>query len=147
MWGKDFLLHALNLSLENSSDSYLCFWLALLHSVSYFFFLYHSALSLSTVWGAISSSLDEVLLKNPSANVFVFGDFKVCHKDWLIENYSVRTNRPDELCYQTHIKHNLTQMLTMLLGSLLFRIYLFLLILVFVLQWLSLHWQNHDHVV
>ena len=28
------------LSLENSVDSYLCFWLALLHSVSYFFFLY-----------------------------------------------------------------------------------------------------------
>ena len=29
-------------SLENSTDSYLCFRLALLHSVSYFFFLYRS---------------------------------------------------------------------------------------------------------
>ena len=29
---------ALNLSLENSADSYLCFRLALFHSVSYFFF-------------------------------------------------------------------------------------------------------------
>ena len=31
---------AWDLSLENSADSYLCFGLALLHSVSYFFFLY-----------------------------------------------------------------------------------------------------------
>ena len=29
-----------DLSLENSADSHLCFGLALLHSVSYFFFLY-----------------------------------------------------------------------------------------------------------
>ena len=31
---------ARDLSLENSADSCLCFWLGLLHSVSYFFFLY-----------------------------------------------------------------------------------------------------------
>ena len=31
---------ARDLSLENSADSHLCFRLALLHSVSYFFFLY-----------------------------------------------------------------------------------------------------------
>ena len=31
---------AWDLSLENSADSYLCFGLASLHSVSYFFFLY-----------------------------------------------------------------------------------------------------------
>ena len=31
---------AWDLSLESSADSYLCFWLALLHLVSYFFFLY-----------------------------------------------------------------------------------------------------------
>ena len=36
---------AWDLSLENSADSYLCFWLALLHSVSYFFFLYQSPYS------------------------------------------------------------------------------------------------------
>ena len=35
---KEGLPFALDLSLENSADSYLCFWLALLHSVSYFFF-------------------------------------------------------------------------------------------------------------
>ena len=31
-----------DLSLENSADSYLCFRLALFHSMSYFFFLYQS---------------------------------------------------------------------------------------------------------
>ena len=39
---KERLPFALELSLGNSADSYLCFWLALLHSVSYFFFLYWS---------------------------------------------------------------------------------------------------------
>ena len=36
---KEVLPFARNLSLENSSDSYLCFQLALVHSVSYFFVL------------------------------------------------------------------------------------------------------------
>ena len=80
-----------DLSLENSADSYLCFRLALLHSVSYFFFLYRSSsLSLCTVFDSISSNIDEVLWINPSANVFVFGDFNVHHKDWL--NYSGGTD-------------------------------------------------------
>ena len=37
---KEALPFAWDLSLENSADSNLCFRLALLHSVSYFFFLY-----------------------------------------------------------------------------------------------------------
>ena len=37
---KEGLPFAQDLSLENSADSYLCFQLALLYSVSYFFFLY-----------------------------------------------------------------------------------------------------------
>ena len=32
---------------------------------------------------SISSNIDEVLLINPSVNVFVFGDFNDHHKDWL----------------------------------------------------------------
>ena len=73
---------AWDLSLENFADSYLCFRLALLHSVSYFFFLYRSPSSaLCTVFDSISSNIDEVLSINPSANVFVFGDFNVHHKD------------------------------------------------------------------
>ena len=72
------------------------FRLALLHSVSYFFFLYQSpSSSLSTVFDSISSNIDEVLSINPSANVFVVGDFNVHHEDWL--TYSGGTDRPGEL--------------------------------------------------
>ena len=31
----------------------------------------------------MSSNIDEVLLINPSANVFVFSNFNIHHKDWL----------------------------------------------------------------
>ena len=62
---KEELLFACKLSLENSADSYICFWLALLHSVSYFFFLYWSrSLSLCMVFDSISSDVDEVLSIN-----------------------------------------------------------------------------------
>ena len=62
-----------DLSLENSANSYLCFQLALLHLVSYFFFLYRSP-SLYTFFDSISSNIDQVLSIKPSANVFVFGN-------------------------------------------------------------------------
>ena len=105
---KEGLPFARDLSLENSTDSYLCFRLALLHSVSYFFFLYQSpSLSLCTVFDSISSNIDEVLSINPSANVFVFGDFNIHHKDWL--TYSGGTDRPGELCYNFSISNDLTQ--------------------------------------
>ena len=79
---KEGLPFARDLSLENSADSYLCFRLALFHSISYLFFLYRSSSSsLRTVFDAISSNIDEVLLINPAVNVFVFGDFNVDHKD------------------------------------------------------------------
>ena len=81
---KEGLPFARDLSLENSADSYLCFRLALLHSVSYFFFLYCSpSSSLCTIFDSISFYLILFLSINPSANVFVFGDFNVHHKDWL----------------------------------------------------------------
>ena len=100
---------ARDLSLENSADSYLRFRLALLHSVSYFFFLYRSPSSaLCTVFYSISSKIDEVFSINPSPNVFIFGDFNVRHKDWLI--YSSGTDRPGELCYNFSISNDLTQM-------------------------------------
>ena len=48
---KEELPFARDLSPENSADSYLCFLLALLHLVSYFFFLYClPSLSLSMVF-------------------------------------------------------------------------------------------------
>ena len=68
-----------DLPLENSADSYLFVQLALLHLMSYFFFLYRSPSSLCTVLDSISSNIDEVLLINPSAKAFVFGDFNVHH--------------------------------------------------------------------
>ena len=65
--------------------------------MSYFFFLYQSPTSsLSTVFDSISSNINEVLLVNPSANVFVFGDFNIYHNDWL--TCSGGTDRPGELC-------------------------------------------------
>ena len=145
---KEGLPFALDLSLENTTDSYLCFWLALRHSVSYFFFHYRSpSSSLCTFFESISSNIDEVLSINPSAkpidqpiHVFVFGDFNVHHKDWV--TYSGGTDRPGELCYPMTLFRWLTfllGLLTVILTVLLFWIHLFLLTLVFVLQWLSLH--------
>ena len=63
--------------------------------------------SLCTVLDSFSSNIDEVLSINPSANVFVFGDFNIHHKDWL--TYSGGTDRPGELCYNFFISNDLTQ--------------------------------------
>ena len=46
---------------------------------------------------SIISNINDILSINPSANEFVFRDFNVHHKDWLI--YSRVTDRPCELCY------------------------------------------------
>ena len=106
---KEELPFAGDLSLENSVDSYLCFRPALLHSVSYFFFLYSSpSLLLCIVFDFILSNIDEVLSINLSANVFVFGDFNVHHRDWL--TFCGRTDRPGELCYKFSILNDLNQM-------------------------------------
>ena len=81
---KEGVSFARDLSLENSADSYLCFGLALLHSLSYFFFLLQSpSLSLCKVFDSIWSNIVEVLLINPFANAYVFGDLDVDHKDSL----------------------------------------------------------------
>ena len=84
---------------------------ALLHSMSFFFFLYGSpSSSLSTVFYYISSKIDKVLLINPSANVFVFRDFNLHYKDWL--TYSDGTDRSGELCYNFSISNDLIQMVS-----------------------------------
>ena len=61
------------------------------------------------VFDSISFNIDEVLSINPSANVFVFGDFNVHHKDWLA--YSSGTDRPGELCYNFSVSADLTQII------------------------------------
>ena len=74
-------------------DSYLCFQVALLHSLSYFFFLYQSpSLPLCKVFDAILSNMDEAPLINPSANLFAFVDINVHLKDLL--SYFGGTVRP-----------------------------------------------------
>ena len=88
---------------------FLCFWLALLQSLSYFFFLYRlPSSSLCTVFDSIASNIDAVLSINLSASVFVFGDFNVHHKDWL--TYFGGTDRSGELCYNFSILNDLAQM-------------------------------------
>ena len=57
---KEELFFARDLSLENSADCYLNFRLALLLSVSYFFF---------SIDDSISSNTDEIFSIHPSANV------------------------------------------------------------------------------
>ena len=88
--------------------------LALLHAGSFFFFRYRSPSSLCTVFDSISFNLDAVLSIDPSANVFVFGDFNVHHKYWLTFG---RTDRPGELCYNFLSQTTLLRWLTFLLGS------------------------------
>ena len=64
--------------------TFLCFRLALLHSVPYLFFLYSSPWSLCTIFDAILFNRDEGLSVSSSANVFFFGDLNVHHMDELI---------------------------------------------------------------
>ena len=104
-----------DVSLETSSDFYLGFRLGLFHSVTYFFFLYRSpSSSLCRVFDSTSSNIDEVFSINPSANVFVFGDFKVHHKDW--RTYSGQTDRPGETCYNFLCQMTLLKWLVFLLN-------------------------------
>ena len=54
------------------------------------------------VFDSILSNIDEALSINTSANVFVFRNFNIHHKDWL--TYS---DRPGELCYNFSISNDL----------------------------------------
>ena len=144
---REGLPFARDLSLEKHANSYLCFRLALLHSVSYFFFPYLSpSSSLCTFFYSISSNIDEFLLINSSANVFVFGEFNVHHNNWL--TYFGGSERPGELCCNFSISNDFIQMVNFLtqipdyfsLSPALW-ISFFLLMLVFVLKWLSLYWE------
>ena len=98
------------------------------------------------VFYSFSSNIDEVLPINSSANVFVFGDFNVHHKDWLI--YSGRTDRPGELCYNFSFSNDLTKMVNFPTripdcdSHSLALLDFYLLTLVFVPQWFSLYWES-----
>ena len=86
--------------------------------------------SIYTSFNSVSSNIDEVLLINPSAKVFMFGDFNLYPKDWI--TFSGGTDRLGEFCYNFS-QEILLRWLTFLLGSqtvmlavLLFCIYLFI---------------------
>ena len=97
---------------------------------SFFFFLSH---------------MDEFVLINPSA-VFVFGDFNAHRKDCLpilvelidlVNSVTIFLSKMTSLKWLTFLLGSQTAILT----ALLFCTYFSLLTLVFVLQWLSLHWE------
>ena len=69
-----FPLDGIHLPLENSPNSYLCFWLALLmQCLTDFFFLYQSpSSSLCTVFVAVSSDIDKVPWISLSTNINTF---------------------------------------------------------------------------
>ena len=77
---KERLSFTWDLFLQNPIDSYLCLQLVLLHS---FFSSIDDLFRLYAVFDAISSNIDEVYSINPYANLIIFGDFNVHHKDWL----------------------------------------------------------------
>ena len=96
---KQGLPFAQDLSLENSEDSYVFDWLYLSRCLTYLSsindLLCCYAPWLLMLFHLTYSSTFLVLSIIPSANVFVFGDFNVNHKDWL--TYSGWTDRAGEL--------------------------------------------------
>ena len=97
----------------SSADSYIFDWLYFTQCLTTLLSISLPclpSLSLCTNFYSVSSNIDEVLSINPSANVFVFGDFP--------------TRIPD--C-DTHFAAVLDLFISFEL--------------VFVLQWLSLHWK------
>ena len=89
---KEGLAFAWDSSLENSEYSYYVFnWLNFVQFF-YFFSIYWSMSScVCSVLDAVSSSIDEILSMNSSANVFAFGDFNIHLNNSL--TYSDGTDR------------------------------------------------------
>ena len=77
-------------------------------SILFFFAYWSPYLALCMVFDSILSNIEEVLLINLSANMFVFWDFNVHHEDWL--SYSGGTDGSGELCYIFSVSNDLTQM-------------------------------------
>ena len=83
---------AWDLSLENSVDSYLYFWLAYYNQcLTSFSSIDHLVRLHAQFLMIFSSNIDEALSINPSTNVFVFRNFNIHHKDGL--TYSSQTDR------------------------------------------------------
>ena len=61
------------------------FLIMFLQILTHFFFHHRSISSLCPASDSISSNIDQVLLIDPSANMFIIGDFNVHHKDRLTQ--------------------------------------------------------------
>ena len=97
----------MGLIFKNSKDSFSCFcWLYFNRCLTFFFLYQLPSSALCMVFETILSNIYEILSINPSANVFVFGDFNVHHKDWLTS--FDRTDRHGELCYIFSIDSSFT---------------------------------------
>ena len=110
-WKKDFPLHGTSLSktllMFSTGVTSLSALLLFPLLIAFFVFMY--------VFDSISSNIDDILSINPSANMFVFWDFSVHHKGWLI--FSGRIDKPGELCYNFLSQTTLLRWLTFLQGS------------------------------
>ena len=93
MLKKDFLLHGIYIW---ETLTYVLDWLYFTQCRTSFSSIDHLLRLCARFFDSISSNIDEVLSINPSANVFVFEDFNVHHKDWV--TYSGGTDRSCEFC-------------------------------------------------
>ena len=108
IYRKERLHFARELFQENSADSYTCFgWLYFTQCVTSFCFIDHLCLY-ARFFDSILYNIAKVFSINPSADVFVFGEFNAHHNDCLTD--SGGTDRPGELCYNCSISNGLTQM-------------------------------------
>ena len=140
---KEGLPFTRDVSLENFADSYLCFQLALLHSVSNFFFLYWSPCFYAWLFDSTSSNIDEVFSNNHLTIYLSVETLTLIKRIRLPILVDLK-----DLVNSVITSNYLTQMITFLLGSLtvtltilLFWIYLFLLTRLFALWWLSSYWE------
>ena len=95
MWSKYFFLHGTYLKKIMEILTYIFDWLFFTQFLTSFSSIENLLESLCMVFDFISSNIYEVLSINPSANVFVFGDFNVHHKGWL--TYFGGTDRSGDL--------------------------------------------------
>ena len=109
--------------------------------------LWNLALQIFEFFVRILLIVNGVVLINPSANMFFIRDFTVHHKDWL--TYSSGTDRSGEI-YNNFLLSQMTSFrwvtfllmsLSVTLTVLFFWVFLFLMTLLFALQWLTLHWE------
>ena len=107
VYARDTLPISRETHLEKPTEPFMCFRLSLLHSTSYLFFLYRSPSSDDcTVVDSVSQSIDSALTSHPSANIFVFGDFNLHHKEWLNSN---RTDAAGTHVYNFALSQSLHQ--------------------------------------